>query len=247
MTPSSDPSFSNFIVYVDESGDHGPISPDFPAFVLAFCIFEKKEYANTVTSYMHRLKFKHFGHDTVVLHEREIRKALPPFGLLQNKSRRDEFMQDLSVLVEKSPFVLVVVVIDKAKYDAKYADPKNVYHLALQFGLERIESHRRGLGDKGRIHIVFESRGKNEDRDLEIQFRRVCGDNALKTTLDHEPIFVRKDANHCGLQLADLVARPIGIKMLRPTQPNRAYEVLAKKLRRSPLGEPEGWGLKCFP
>jgi len=27
--------FSNLIVYVDESGDHGPVSPEFPVFVLA--------------------------------------------------------------------------------------------------------------------------------------------------------------------------------------------------------------------
>ena len=50
---------SRYIVYVDESGDHGPVSPDYPMFVLAFCLFDKKAYANTVTSYMHRLKFKY--------------------------------------------------------------------------------------------------------------------------------------------------------------------------------------------
>ena len=27
--------FSDLIVYVDESGDHGPVSPEFPVFVLA--------------------------------------------------------------------------------------------------------------------------------------------------------------------------------------------------------------------
>ena len=33
--------FSRFIIYVDESGDHGPVSSEFPVFVLAFCIFDK--------------------------------------------------------------------------------------------------------------------------------------------------------------------------------------------------------------
>ncbi len=32
-----------------------------------------------------------------------------------------------------------------------------------------------------------------------------------------------------------------------PTQPNRAYDVVAKKFRRSPTGEMKGWGLKVFP
>jgi hypothetical protein len=34
--------FSNFIVYVDESGDHGmqTLDVNYPMFVLAFCVFE---------------------------------------------------------------------------------------------------------------------------------------------------------------------------------------------------------------
>ena len=33
--------FSDYIVYVDESGDHGlKIAPLYPIFVLAFCVFE---------------------------------------------------------------------------------------------------------------------------------------------------------------------------------------------------------------
>ena len=35
--------FSRYIVYADESGDHGPASLEYPIFVLAFCIFDKEE------------------------------------------------------------------------------------------------------------------------------------------------------------------------------------------------------------
>ena len=56
-----------------------------------------------------------------------------------------------------------------------------------------------------------------------------------------------KESNSPGMQLADLVARPIGIKALRPMQANRAYEILESKFRRSPKGEIRGWGLKSFP
>lgn len=55
------------------------------------------------------------------------------------------------------------------------------------------------------------------------------------------------EANHCGLQLADLIARPIGNKVLHPDQPNRAYDLLEPKFRRSEKGVVEGFGLKCFP
>jgi hypothetical protein len=215
--------------------------------VLAFCIFEKKTYANEVTSLMHRMKFKHFGHDAAVLHEREIRKAQSPFQFLQNAERRAVFIADIRTLIERSAFTLVAAVIDKEKLGKRYGKPDNPYHLALRFGLERIEMHRAAQGDKGLLHVVFEARGKTEDQALELEFRRVCGENAVGYRLQMEPIFAHKHANHCGLQFADLVARPIGVHVLRPQQRNRAYETLAAKFRASPEGKIEGWGLKCFP
>ena len=36
--------FSDYVVYVDESGDHSleRIDPDYPVFVLALCVFHKR-------------------------------------------------------------------------------------------------------------------------------------------------------------------------------------------------------------
>ena len=234
---------SSYIVYVDESGDHGHVSAEYPIFVLAFCIFDKDAYAREVTTAMSRFKFKHFGHDTAVLHEREIRKSKPPFAFLLDARRRTSFLTDLTGLIELAPFTLVAAVIDKRKLHPS----KNPYHMALEFGLERIEMFRQGEHDAGKLHVVFEARGRNEDQDLELQFRRVCDNNWLGRKLDHEPLFVAKAANHCGLQLADLIARPIGMHYLRPNQTNRAHDVIVTKYRRSPDGTVKGWGLKCFP
>lgn len=66
----------DFIVFVDESGDHGlaNIDPASPVFVLVFCIIRKGDYANTIIPALTEFKFRHFGHDQVILHERDIRK-----------------------------------------------------------------------------------------------------------------------------------------------------------------------------
>ena len=42
--------FGDYIIYVDESGDHGlaSLDPEYPIFVLAFCIFRKADYAYLV-------------------------------------------------------------------------------------------------------------------------------------------------------------------------------------------------------
>jgi hypothetical protein len=60
-------------------------------------------------------------------------------------------------------------------------------------------------------------------------------------------VIADKKVNCAGLQLADLLARPIGMSVLRPDQPNRAVEVIQDKLLKDPDGREEQWGLKCFP
>ncbi|GLR90886.1 DUF3800 domain-containing protein [Bradyrhizobium iriomotense] len=51
--------FSEYIVYIDESGDHGltNINPDHPVFALAFCVVEKAKYIEKVVPAIQRLKF----------------------------------------------------------------------------------------------------------------------------------------------------------------------------------------------
>jgi hypothetical protein len=48
------------------------------------------------------------------------------------------------------------------------------------------------------------------------------------------------------LQIADLIARPIGRSVLDPEQSNRAYDVIEPKLYRY-RGRMAGAGLKIFP
>lgn len=68
--------FSEYIIYVDESGDHSLVSIDqnYPIFVLCFCIIKKDEYINKIIPEFQKLKFKYFGHDNIIFHSHEIRK-----------------------------------------------------------------------------------------------------------------------------------------------------------------------------
>jgi len=243
--------YSDYIVYVDESGDHSltSIDPQYPMFVLALCVFEKVDYATSVMPAVTDLKFKYFGHDQVILHEREIRKAMPPFAFLVNRTQRAAFMQDLDNLVAGAAFTVIAAAIDKVQHRNQYSAPANPYDLALTFTLERLARHLDDLKASGTTHIVFESRGDREDQDLELWFRRIRdGQNALGKRLPFEHVFAKKATNSSGLQFADLIARPIGRHVMKPGQPNRAFSVISPKLRRNPRsGSPKGWGLKIFP
>jgi hypothetical protein len=242
--------FSDYIVYVDESGDHSLESIDinYPVFVLAFCIFNKQDYIEQVSPAIKKFKFNQFGHDMVLLHESDIRKARNEFVILINEQRRHAFMGAINQLTSESPFTIVSVVIRKERLKSHYADPSNPYHLALAYGLERIYSFlRERQQTQKRTHIIFECRGKKEDKDLELEFRRVCDGANQWGVLPFDIILADKKSNSCGLQLADLIARPIGRYVLDPQQENRAYSIIEKKVYCDKNGKKEGWDIKCFP
>jgi len=248
--------FSDYIIYVDESGDHGlqNIDNNYPVFVLAFCIFHKNHYCNVVVPALKKFKFDHFGHDHVILHEREIRKEEGDFTLFKNRKEKAVFLDKLSAIIEESNFILTCCVINKEKLKRNMPIEEHPYHLALRFGLEKIH---RFLAEKGqeelKTHIMVEKRGKKEDDELELEFRRICdGSNQFKKTLPFDIKFADKRMNSAGLQLADLLARPVGLKVLRPDQPNRAFEILKPKFYceggRENVGDGfEDWGLVIFP
>lgn len=245
--------FSDCIVYADESGDHSrTVNREFPLFVLTFCVFQKEDYITRMVPALQRLKFKTFGHDMVVMHEREIRKAEGPFTILTDAPQRQAFMAGLNTLVEDAPMAIVAVVIRKALLVKlkKDADSENFYHIALRLGLECLSGMLLAKGQQQLVtHIVFEARGKKEDKELELEFRRVCdGANGLRERLNFQIILADKQINSTGLQLADLTARPIGRHVMDATQPNRAFEILQKKLYTCPAtGRLEGFGLICHP
>ena len=69
VIPRAGGSHSDYIVYVDESGDHSltSINPRYPLFVLSFCVFRKSVYNEQVAPALRRVKCAAFGHDMVVL------------------------------------------------------------------------------------------------------------------------------------------------------------------------------------
>jgi hypothetical protein len=253
VTPAG--KFSNYVVYVDESGDHGmqTVDDNYPVFVLAFCVFHKRYYSEKVVPALQKFKFNHFGHDLAVLHEHEIRKEKGDFKF-QTRQHKQDFLVELTSIIEASNFILISCVIDKEQLRSKPGIPPNPYHLALGFCLETLyELLQEKNQDDKLTHVVVECRGKKEDNELELEFRRICdGANRWGKSLPFDVKFADKKVNSAGLQLADLVARPIGLSVLRPEQDNRAFDVLKRKFfccgGRKNVGEGfENWGLKIYP
>lgn len=244
-------SSSDYLVFVDESGDHNlaRIDPQFPVFVLLFVIVHKDDYVSRICPDLQRFKFNYWGHAEAVLHEHEIRKPHGDFLFLLQKPLRERFIEELSQMMAALPATLIAVVIDKVAFVNRHHQPVNPYDYAIEAGLERVYKHlesERQLSSP--TTVVVECRGRREDAELELAFRRVCdGENVLRTPMPLQLVMVPKSSNSAGLQLADLIARPVALHHLRPDQPNRAYDLIETKLRRSKAGKIEGWGIKTLP
>jgi hypothetical protein len=255
MAPTENVNFGKYVVYVDESGDHGveSLDPQYPIFVLALCVFHKKHYTREVVPGIQSFKFRHFGHDIVVLHEQEIRKEKGRFRF-RDRAEKAGFVDELTKLIEASRFIVISCIIDKSMLKEHGLLATNPYDLALGSCLETLfELVQEKRQDGELTHVVVECRGKREDRDLEAHFSKICaGSNRWSRPLPFAIEFADKKTNSSGLQLADLVARPIGLSVLRPGCPNRAFETLKRKFfckggRHEAAIDFEGSGLKVLP
>lgn len=234
--------FSDYIIFVDESGSPtlSSIDPNHPVFVLVFCVFNKWVYCDQIQPAIKRLKFEFFGHDMAVLHSHEIRKRSGDFNILMDETRRMSFLSRLDGIMQTSPFEIIATVIDKREVQGE--DRENVdyiYHHALWECVKKLYQFLKLNGSANQLtHIIAESRGKVEDRNLLRAFSEISyaidftdEQSPLKYHTEHmELLFAEKKINSAGLQIADLVGHPIGRHAINPEQPNQAFKHIKNKI-----------------
>ncbi len=227
--------FGEYVIYVDESGDHNleQRDPVFFIFVLAFCIFDKEEYIRSIVPEFQNLKFTYFDHDMVVFHEREIRKSQSLFDILFDQTVRERFFSDLNSFIQGARFQVAASVIDKREFRRGENNRDNPYLFALRNNLglaNRIIGSDRQFGV--RMPIVCESRGKKEDDYLEESFNRICQCDKTARYCSFYIVMADKKVNSTGLQIADLLARPLGRYYLDGGESSsRAIQILKQKFR----------------
>lgn len=233
--------FGDYVIFVDESGDAclDPISTHFPILNVSFCLVRKDHYIDIVVPRLQALKYRYFGHDHVILHEREIRQGREAFAKLsENKALQIAFEADIKRWIAESPFYIVSATVNKRRLVTRYKHPFDPYHIAMRFCLERTRDFLRTHNQTGRTtQIVFESRGKTNDRATHEEFDRVLASSqpwgyrtADFSGLPLEALFISKKANVAGHQLADQIARPLALRTLHPDRPSHLLPALERKL-----------------
>ncbi len=237
---------SDYVIYGDETGDLSmhSLCREYPIFALALCVFSKQEYVIDVVRQVKGFKFAFWGHDMVVLHSQKIRKQIEEFYFLQNRNLREQFMDRLTKSIESSPFTLVATGVNKTAFQLEAV---NLYDFCLQRCLAGIYQFLEEKDQMGRLtYLILESRMPEENRNLSRSLHRILDQN--KHLQERHPlklIFADKRVNSIGLQLADLVAYPIGRHILNPGEKNLAFDIVRKKFFQYP--NYLNAGLQVFP
>lgn len=131
---------SEYIIYGDESGDHSMMHlyKEHPVFVLALCVFSKREFVSDVVRNVKNLKFDFWGHDMTILHSAKLRRQVEDFQFLNNPVKRGFFINKLNDVIQNSPFRIISKGVDKRKLMELYSQTANPYELSLEFCIQNV-------------------------------------------------------------------------------------------------------------
>lgn len=240
------------IVYLDEVGDHSLEidDPAFPVFVLVMVVADVDAYNDRIIPMVNRFKIDFFGHESVVLHSRDIRKQQNQFGFLTDRTQREAVYERINEIMASPGYSLIASVIRKQVHKKLYGvAAMNPYDLALTFALERLLPLLEEESQE-KVYLVAEARGRREDEDLHRIFANVVTHGTKFNPgrrfrkIAFHLMFKPKAMNCVGTQLADLAAYPIARYVIDPHVPNPAYAVIQGKFY---VGRGGIKGLKVFP
>jgi hypothetical protein len=251
---------SLYRLYFDESGDHTYHALETAnRRYLALCglIFEDERYRVFQEEFVQlkRNFFKGDPDEPIIMHRADILNRRGVFSVLQEQKTMDAFDEALLALINTTPYVGVIVVIDKKSHSARYSSPLHPYHYCLAALLER---YCFWLGGR-RGDVMGESRGGVEDRQLKAAYQAIYRAGTLHVNADvfqarlsSKDIKLKpKEKNVAGLQFADLIAHPAkqrclvrhniaGIK--EGTFGAQVADSFWTKLRKRWNGETKGFG-----
>lgn len=272
MTTTSHPTaFGNrYRLYLDESGDHVYRATQESAhrfLGLLGCWFNNADYLRFHEA-LEDFKKRHFHHhpdNPVILHREDIINKRKVFKILQGDQKRAEFDNDLLNVIQSAEFRVVAVVIDKASLRASYDEGAgHPYHIGLGFLLQRYAGYLNRINRVG--DVMAEARGGNEDTLLKDSYTRVyergiwgvTSAEFFQSALTSRQLKLQeKRANISGLQLADLIAHPAKLWVLRyygllddPPAPfaERLMNIIEEKFNRQLYNNKiEGYGFVLYP
>lgn len=263
ILPSEDsPPRREYLLFLDECGIH-PLSPDsdqFPLFCLCGVIVDVERYA-TFDRLWKTWKAKWLGSRRVIVHEPDVRKRSHHFHVTGDPAREQAILDSLAAQLAELEFWCIAAVIDKRRFAQLYASgnvddflPKSGYLMCVDFIFERFVHFLYYAGENAQGAVIAESRGLREDAEVHAEFLRLQlegtqwhAEHQFRGQLRPFIEFKRKDCNSSGLQIADLVARPVAEKVREPEATPERWQSVASKFYDGGKERRSSYGLKIFP
>lgn len=221
---------SEYIVFVDESGTpvtHKP-DPGFPIFSLQFVLVRKDVYSHQIVPEFIAFKLKHHGSDSTILHGKNIDAKDGEFRILQDPAVFSEYVADLDGIIDRAEIKLFSAFFlhhEVAGLDSLQVHP---YAYFMHVLLNEIESRIAIDEGKTLCRVVVESR-KSSDAQMKAAYE-AYKDAFRSDLVEFEFELAEKSRNVLGLQIADLVAKPIARYCLDSTKPGREWPTVSKKV-----------------
>ncbi|MGO9934138.1 MAG: DUF3800 domain-containing protein [Steroidobacteraceae bacterium] len=248
-------------IYIDECGTHSlTAKDDFKAFCLAAVIVRDAD-VDVFDASWKRWKLKYLGSESRKVHEPDVRKKTGSFWFNRDTAKQKETIDALSTILDELEYVSIVCVLHRDKYIEQHGDtamdeslPHHGYLMSLHFMAERLALALQTQfgGAKGRL--TFEARGPREDAELQYEFARLFLDGTSYLAPDYFRRqflpglrFKAKKDNVPGLEIADLIARPCGEKVLNPESTPERWEQARTKLCQGSETKHSILGLKVTP
>ncbi len=232
---------SKYYLYIDECGDQNleNFNPEFPVFTLCGILVSrenKKKLENDFIS----LKRDFWGSEDVIIHSRDIRRCKKEFQILITPEIKQRFYERINeILSQNNSYIVVACTILKEPFIRLFSNSEDVYGLSLSYLLERSIFYVDDLDENAIIDVIFEKRGKHEDRNLSQFYNRLRATGTKWVTADRLCNRIgafsarSKRENLIGLQIADLVAYPIARKVLTPDSANLAFDIIKPSIYSS--------------
>jgi hypothetical protein len=251
----------DYILFLDECGSHAidTAGDSFPVFCLCGVIVAAAAYADFDDSWR-AWKNRWLGTSDARVHEPSIRTRSGLF-FDPDPVRARGRIAALDTHLKALPFACIAAAIDKRRFAEEYPAgtvddflPRSVYLMCIDFIMERFTHFLCHIGNGAQGMVRAESRGLREDAEVHHEYIRLhlegtqfCAPSQFRGYLRPAIQFERKDGNSSGLQIADVMARPIADKILNPATSPERWEIVSGKFYDGMQDRRGSYGLKIFP
>lgn len=240
----------DYYLFVDESGDHilNNINTNNDIFTVAGVVIEKNNYLK-IEEEINTLKNKYWDNGNftpkqnivkkVCFVSRDIRKEQKAFSRYYlSNIQYANFINELTILMKKLEYKIIASSINKNEFIKQNTNSSELYHIAMEFLVDKFVRYLHTKNSTGLI--MMEARGKKEDAKLHQYFLEVYnnGLDNLSSKIVQKTLLggfyfngkwnIQKNNldTFCGLEIADLVAHPLGhyVKTNEKSRPYSAFE-----------------------